>query len=111
MMKAVIATGKTVSIREVVKIAFGCVGIELEFDGEGLNEKAFIKSCNHPNYQLQTGKEVINIDPNYFRASEVDYLKGDATKAKEKLGWKAEIKVEELIKEMVISDLKEIKNK
>ena len=64
---------------------------------------------DNPNYQIEIGKEVLNIDPNYFRPTEVDLLVGDATKAKEKLGWKAEIHLEELIKEMVLSDLNDIK--
>ena len=105
----VIATGKTTSIRNVVKIAFDFLGIELEFIGNGINEKAYVKSCKNPNYQIQIGKEVINIDPNYFRPTEVDLLVGDSTKAKEKLGWKAEINLEELIHEMVMSDLKALK--
>ncbi len=106
----VIATGKTTSIRDVVKMAFSCVGIELEFSGSGINEKATVKLCSNPNYYLETGKEILNIDSNYFRPTEVDLLVGDATKAKEKLGWKPEIHLEELIKEMVLSDLKKIKD-
>ena len=105
----VIATGKTTSIREVVKMAFNYLGIELEFVGKGINEKAVIKSCNNSNYQIEIGKEGLNIDPNYFRPTEVDLLVGDSTKAKEKLGWKAETNLEELIQEMVLSDLKAIK--
>ena len=105
----VIATGKTTSIRDVVKMAFACVGIELDFIDQGINEKAVVKSCSNPNYQLKIGKEVINIDSNYFRPTEVDLLVGDATKAKEKLGWKAKIKLDELINEMVSMDLKKIK--
>ena len=81
----------------------------LIFIGEGIDEKAVVKSCDNPNYQIEIGKEVLNIDPNYFRPTEVDLLVGDATKAKEKLGWKSEIHLEELIQEMVLSDLKAIK--
>ena len=105
----VIASGKTTSIRNLVRIAFNCVGIKLDFTGHGINEKAFVKSCHNPKYLLEIGKEVLNIDPKYFRPNEVDLLVGDATKAKEKLGWKAEINFEELIKEMIFSDLKEMK--
>jgi len=104
----VIATGKTTSIREVVKMAFNFLEIELEFVGKGVNEKAFVKSCKNSNYQIEIGKEVLNIDKNYFRPNEVDLLVGDSTKAKEKLGWKAETNLQELIKEMVLSDLKAI---
>jgi GDPmannose 4,6-dehydratase len=105
----VIATGKTTSIRNVVKMAFAFVGVELDFIGQGIDEKAVVKSCDNSNYQIEIGKEVLNIDPNYFRPTEVDLLVGDATKAKEKLGWKAEIQLEELIQEMVLSDLNETK--
>ena len=105
----VIATGKTTSIRDVVKMAFSCLGIRIDFIGRGIDEKAIVKSCENPNYQIEIGKEVLNIDPNYFRPTEVDLLVGDTTKAKEKLGWKSEIHLEELIKEMVLSDLNKIK--
>ena len=105
----VIATGKTTSIRNIVKIAFDCVGVKLDFIGKGTGEKAVVKSCDDPNYKIEIGKEVLNIDPNYFRPTEVDLLVGDATKAKEKLGWEAEISLEKLIQEMVFSDLNEIK--
>ena len=84
----VIATGKTTSIRDVVRMAFDCVGIQIDFIGQGIDEKAVVKSCDNPNYQIEIGKEVLNVDPNYFRPTEVDLLVGDATKAKEKLGWK-----------------------
>ncbi len=107
----VIATGKTTSIREIVKMAFGYVGVKLDFIGQGINEKAVVKSCDNSKYKIEIGKEVLNIDPNYFRPAEVDLLVGDATKAKEELGWKAEISLEELIQEMVLSDLNKIKDK
>ncbi len=105
----VIATGKTSSIRDFVKIAFGCLGIKLEFTGKGINEKAVVKSCDNPRYQIKIGKEVINVDKKYFRPTEVDLLIGDATKAKKILGWKAEISLEEIIREMVLTDIKFIK--
>ncbi len=104
----VIATGRTTSIRDVVRIAFDCVGIKLNFIGQGINEKAIVKSCANTNFKVEIGKEVLNIDPNYFRPTEVDLLAGDATKAEEKLGWKAEIHLEELVQEMVLSDLKRL---
>jgi GDPmannose 4,6-dehydratase len=102
----VIATGKTTSIRDFVKIAFNEVGIELEFSGAGINEVAHVVKCNNPKYFLETGKEVLSIDSKYFRPTEVDLLIGDATKAKEKLGWEPEIQLHELIKDMINSDLK-----
>ena len=64
-----------------------------------------VKSCDNPNYKIEIGKEVLNIDANYFRPTEADVLIGDASKAKEKLGWKAEINLEEMINEMINSDL------
>jgi len=102
----VIATGTTTSIRDFVKMAFLHVGIELEFSGEGLNEVARVKSCSNNNYQLKEGHEVLSIDPKYFRPTEVDLLIGDPTKAKEKLGWEPQIQLQELIEDMMSSDLK-----
>ena len=101
----VIATGTTTKIRDFVKMAFDHVGVELEFTGKGLDEKAIITSCNNPKYQLEIGKEVLSIDPKYFRPTEVDLLIGDPTKAKEKLGWEPKIQLEELVRDMMTSDL------
>jgi len=105
----VIATGKTTSVREFVKMAFGELGIELEFKGDGVTEKAYIKSCDNPNIQLEQGKEVLAVDPKYFRPTEVDLLIGDATKANTKLGWSPEYDLKDLVKEMVESDLELMK--
>jgi GDPmannose 4,6-dehydratase len=102
----VIATGKTTTIRDFVILAFEYLGIELKFKGNGIHEKAFIKSCSNPIYQLKIGQEVLSIDPKYFRPTEVDLLVGDYSKAKEKLGWAPEIKLNELVKDMMDSDLK-----
>lgn len=105
----VIATGITTTVREFVKLAFREAGIELEFIGSGINEKGIVKACNNPSYQVETGKEVVAIDPSYFRPTEVDLLIGNANKAKEKLGWEPKIKLQEIIKEMVASDLQNTK--
>jgi GDPmannose 4,6-dehydratase len=102
----VIATGRTTTIRDFVKMAFAHIGIELEFIGADINEVAKIKSCSNPNYKLEIGKEVLSVDPKYFRPTEVDLLIGDPTKAKEKLGWIPEIQLEELVQDMMDSDLK-----
>jgi GDPmannose 4,6-dehydratase len=102
----VIATGKTTTVRDFVILAFKEVGIELEFKGSGVNEKAFVVSCNNKQFQLELGKEVLSIDPSYFRPTEVDLLIGDPTKAKEKLGWVAEHDLASLVKDMMQSDLK-----
>ncbi|MDC8001191.1 GDP-mannose 4,6-dehydratase [Aequorivita todarodis] len=105
----VIATGKTTAVRDFVRMAFSEIEIELEFKGEGENEKAFIKKCKHPDYQLPIGKQVLQVDPKYFRPTEVDLLIGDPTKAKTKLGWEATYDLPMLIKEMMESDLKLMK--
>ena len=83
----VIATGRTTSIRDFVKMSFANIGITLLFKGKGLNEVGVVKSCSNPKYNLEIGKEVLAIDPIYFRPTEVDLLVGDPTKAKDKLGW------------------------
>ena len=107
----VIATGKTTSIREFVKMAFKYIGIEIEFKGKGLNEKGFIKKCNNPKYNLEIGKEILNVDSKYFRPAEVDLLIGDASKAKNKLGWIPETSLSELVADMMKSDLKLMERK
>ena len=101
----VIATGKTTTIRDFVKMAFSHVGIELDFKGKGTEEKAIVIKCNNPDYQLEIGKEVLNVDPRYFRPTEVDLLVGDPTKAKTKLGWELEYDLPALVKDMMKSDL------
>ena len=102
----VIATGKTTTVREFVRLAFKEVGIELEFKGKGVNETATALKCNNPEFQIELGKEVLSIDPAYFRPTEVDLLIGDPTKAKEKLGWVPEHDLASLVKDMMQSDLK-----
>jgi len=102
----VIATGRTTTIRDFVKMAFGHIGVELEFTGKGLNEVAKVKSCSNSDYQLEVGKKVLSIDKKYVRPTEVDLLVGDATKAKDKLGWEPHITLEELVEDMMISDIK-----
>ena len=101
----VIATGVTTTVREFVCLAFGEVGIELAFKGEGLDEKAFVTACNHNDFQIEIGKEVLSIDPTYFRPAEVDLLIGDTSKAKNKLGWVPEYDLPMLVKEMMQSDV------
>ena len=101
----VIATGISTSVRDFVIAAFGEIGVELEFQGKDLQEKAFVKYCSNPDFQLEIGKEILSIDPRYFRPTEVDLLVGDSTKARTKLGWKPEYNLATLIKEMMESDL------
>ena len=101
----VIATGTSTSVREFVRISFSEVGIELEFKGESVAEKGFVKSCSNPDYQVPIGKEVLAVDPKYFRPTEVDLLIGDPTKAKTKLGWECRYDLGALVKDMMQSDL------
>ena len=101
----VIATGKTTTVRDFVSMAFAEVGIAIEFKGTGVDEKAFVVSCSDPNYQLEIGKEVLSVDPSYFRPTEVDLLIGDPSKARKKLGWVPEHDLASLVKDMMQSDL------
>jgi GDPmannose 4,6-dehydratase len=105
----VIATGKTTSVRDFVKMSFAEVGIELDFIGEGVDEKAVVKSCKIPEYQIKLGTEVLSVDPKYFRPTEVDLLIGDPTKANTKLGWVPKYDLAFLVKDMMQSDIKIMK--
>jgi GDPmannose 4,6-dehydratase len=102
----VIATGITTEIREFVRLAFAEIGIEIELKGTGVNEKGYVKSCSNKNFQLPPGKEVLAVDPRYFRPTEVDLLIGDPTKAKTKLKWEPEYDLKALVKDMIQSDIK-----
>lgn len=101
----VIATGVTETVRNFVINAFREVGIELNFEGEGVNEKAYVKSCSMEEFQVPIGQEVVSVDPRYFRPTEVDLLLGDPTKAKEKLGWTPEFNLSYLVKDMMKADV------
>ena len=105
----VIATGITTEIREFVRKTFGSLGIEIEFKGEGVNEKAFVVSCENSEYTLKKGKKVLEVDPAYFRPTEVDILIGNADKAKKQLGWEPEYDLDGLIEEMINSDIELMK--
>jgi GDPmannose 4,6-dehydratase len=100
----VIATGKTTEIRAFIRMAFEEVGVEVEFRGEGVEEKGYVKSCT-AEHAFKVGQEVVAIDPRYFRPTEVDLLIGDPTKAMTKLGWKPKYSVQQLCAEMVESDI------
>ena len=102
----VIATGTTTSIRDFIIMAFGEVGIEIEFIGKGVDEKAIISACTNPDYLLPIGQEIMAIDSRYFRPTEVDLLHGDPTKAMTKLGWKPKYDLAMLVKEMVEADIR-----
>ncbi|NQW43112.1 MAG: GDP-mannose 4,6-dehydratase [Bacteroidetes bacterium] len=113
----VIATGKTTEIREFAKMAFNYLGIQLAFEGSNENEKGFIASIDTARVEtlglnlaaLTIGKEIINVDPKYFRPTEVDLLIGDAQKAKDKLGWVAKHSLQDLVADMMQSDLRLMK--
>ena len=101
----VIATGVTTPIREFVRMAFREIGVELDFRGKKEKEIGIITNCHNPEFKLPVGREVIAIDPHYYRPTEVDLLQGDATKARQKLGWKPHYDLAALVKEMVAADL------
>lgn len=98
----VLATGETTHVRTFVEWAFADAGIELRFEGTGVDEKGYCK---------KTGRCLVEIDPRYFRPTEVELLIGDPTKANEKLGWKHSISARELAREMVEADLAEARER
>lgn len=100
----VISTGTTTSVRDFIIMAFKEVEIELGFRGSGVNEEVFVKETGG-NTKIKQGQVVIRVEPRYYRPTEVDLLIGDSTKAQEKLGWKPEYSLEEMVKEMVSSDI------
>jgi GDPmannose 4,6-dehydratase len=100
----VLATGITTSIRDFTIKAFGEIGIRLQFDGSGRHEIAKVSSCTSA-YNIPVGQTVVKVDPEYYRPAEVDLLIGDAAKAKEKLNWAPTYTLDEMISEMVESDI------
>ena len=107
----VLATNETTSIRDFIKMAFEQVGITLRFSGIGLDEKAFVAGCSHPEYQIPVGKQVVGVHPRYFRPAEVDLLLGDASKAQKQLGWKPKYSLSMMVKEMMEEEIKSQKAK
>jgi GDPmannose 4,6-dehydratase len=101
----VIATGVTTPVREFVRMAFAELGIQVDFQGVGEAEKGVVAACQHPDYQLPVGTVVVQVDPRYYRPTEVDLLIGDASKARQKLGWEPTYTLPMLVKEMVAADL------
>jgi GDPmannose 4,6-dehydratase len=102
----VIATGQTTSVRDFTKMAFDEVGIEIEFNGEGIDETGVVKAARDPSFKVPTGKTVVAVNPVYFRPTEVDMLIGDSTKAKNNLGWRPKYSLREMVSEMTQNDLK-----
>ena len=89
-----------------MKLAFAEAGITIEFRGEGVDEKGYVVRCDNPQYQVPVGREVVAVDPKYFRPTEVDLLIGDPTKARTKLGWVPEHNLKTLVADMMAGDLK-----
>jgi|TARA_B110000908_G_C10181002_1_gene415663 GDPmannose 4,6-dehydratase len=106
----VIATGSQISVRDFIVIAATELGIELEFTGEGVDEIGTVTALNGEETPgIKLGDVIIKVDPRYFRPAEVETLLGDPSKAMRELGWKPEITVEEMCKEMILSDLEQSK--
>lgn len=101
----IIASGYTATVREFVHLAFKEVGIEIEFRGLGVEEKAYVIACNHKDFQVAIGKEILSVDLNYFRPTEVDVLIGDPSKAKKELGWVPEYDLKSIVKDMMRGDI------
>ena len=103
------ATGETHSVREFAEKAFKLVGLEIEWQGKGVVKKVVdvVEALEvvGGNCGVKEGDVVIEVDPRYFRPTEVDILIGDATKAKKKLGWRPKHTLEDLIRDMVFADL------
>ncbi|SDW86577.1 GDPmannose 4,6-dehydratase [Hydrobacter penzbergensis] len=101
----VLATGITTRIRDFVGMAFAEVGVELSFEGKAEHEIAKVTACKGK-YKIPVGQIVVKVDPRYYRPTEVDLLIGDASKAKEKLGWQPQYTLAAMVQEMVASDIK-----
>lgn len=105
----VIATGVTTEVRKFVYLAFAQLGIEIDFVGKNEKECGFVKKVINNDFKIKAGTKVIEVDPKYFRPAEVELLLGDPTKANSKLGWKPKFSLEDLIKDMALSDLELMK--
>ena len=105
----VIATGVTTEVRDFVKMAFNHVGIDLEWKGEGVDEKGYVKSCSNAEFQLEKGRCVVEVDPRYFRPTEVELLIGNPAKAKKMLGWEPQYDLQMLVDDMMQGDIKLMK--
>lgn len=117
----VIATGITTTIRDFIRMAFEEIGMGIRFKGEGIDEVAIIESIDEglfvkkvgdaylENFKKRVGEEVVGVDPQYFRPTEVELLIGDATKARTRLGWEPEYSLAALIEDMMKNDIKLMK--
>lgn len=102
----VIATGETTTVRDFIKMAFAYIGVTLAFTGEGIDEKGTVIASTNPAFAVKVDQIVVEVDPKYFRPTEVAILIGDASKAFNKLGWKPQYKLQALVDDMMQSDLK-----
>jgi GDPmannose 4,6-dehydratase len=102
----VLATGVTTPVRDFVRMSFRQIGVELEFKGREEREVGIVSSSSHPEFPLPVGKEVVAVDPKYYRPTEVDLLIGDPSKAHSKLGWKPAYDLSMLVEDMVQSDIR-----
>lgn len=114
----VIATGITTSIRDFVKMAFSYLGVEINFGGDGIEEKGYVSGIDsnmlkilniEDDFKLKVGDCIVAVDPRYYRPTEVDLLIGDATKSRTKLGWEPKYNLSQLIDDMMDSDLRLMK--
>lgn len=124
----VLATGETTTVRDFCEMAFSHLGIELKWEGEGVNEKGIVAGIDEGTFEktmskhlngstsqqpnsstLSSGETLIEIDPQYFRPTEVEFLLGDPSKACKRLGWTSEYSIDELVKDMIDSDSKKLK--
>ena len=117
----VIATGVTTTIRDFIRMAFEEIGVGIRFKGEGIDEVAILESIDEglfvkkvgdaylENFKKRVGEEVVGVDPQYFRPTEVELLIGDATKARTRLGWEPEYSLAALIEDMMKNDIKLMK--
>lgn len=101
----VLATGVTTSVRDFVQMSFHEIGCTIEFTGEGVDEVGRVASNSQPENGIKIGRIVVQVDPRYFRPTEVELLIGDPTKAKKQLGWEPKYNLAELCSEMVRSDI------
>lgn len=117
----VLATGETTTVRAFCEMAFAHLGIELTWEGEGVNEKGIIESIDKEQFEettsqqlsdstLSLGEVIVEVDSQYFRPTEVDVLLGDAQKAKNKIGWEPKYSINELVKDMVEGDMQKLEN-
>lgn len=105
----VIATGEQYSVREFVEFSANELGFSIRWSGKGIEEKGIVETVNNSDLLLKKNDVIVAVDPRYFRPAEVETLLGDATKAKEVLGWQPEISFKQLVSEMVAADLESAK--